>query len=410
MEVANPLKFVLVGHIDHGKSTLIGRLFYDTDSLPPDKIAEVKKASKERMDGEIEFAFLMDHLREEREQGITIDTAHTFFNTEKREYIIIDAPGHVEFVKNMLTGASQAEAALLIVDAEEGVGEQTRRHANLVSMLGLEQMVVVINKMDLVDYEESRFNEIKSEVRDFLQSVNLNPDYYIPISALKGDNVARHSDLMNWYDGMTVLESLDSLENDVPPEDKSLIFPIQDVYKISGKRIAVGRVEAGSLKSGMKVKILPEGGSTTIKSIERFKEERDKAVAGESIGVMTEDPVFLERGNILCVEKGEPEIDREIEANLIWLSKKAFEKEERIGFRLATQETRVQVPKIKERINSSSLKVLEKNASLIKNLEIGEVEIKTKTPIVFTKFTDVKEMGRFVLVRGNDVVAGGIIT
>jgi len=410
MSTENPLKFVLVGHIDHGKSTLIGRLFYDTNSLSPDKIAEVKKASQERMDGEIEFAFIMDHLREEREQGITIDTAHTFFHTKKREYIIIDAPGHVEFVKNMLTGASQAEAVLLIVGANEGVGEQTKRHANLVSMLGLEQIIVVINKMDLVNYEESKFNLLKGEVRKFLNSLNLNPDYYIPISALRGDNVARHSKGMKWYKGMTVLESLDSLKNEIPPEEKSLIFPIQDVYKISGKKIAVGRIEAGTLCSGMEVRILPGGEKTTVKSIEKFKEEKDRAVTGESIGITTGDPAFLERGNVLCLEEKELTIDNKINSSLIWLSKKAFNKEERVGLRLATQETKVNISEIRKRIDSSSLEVLEEKASSINNLEIGEVEIETKKPLAFTKFNDVKEMGRFVLIRGNDVVAGGIIT
>jgi len=409
MSDRSPLNFVLVGHIDHGKSTLIGRLFYDTNSLPPDKIAELKKASEERMDGEMEFAFIMDHFREEREQGITIDIAHTFFHTDKREYVIIDAPGHVEFVKNMLTGASQAEAALLIVDAEEGVGEQTKRHANLVSMLGLEQIIVVINKMDIVNYEEAHFNTLKDEVQGFLNSINLNPDYYIPISALKGDNVAKHSEKMKWYKGMTVLESLDSLENDVPPESKGLIFPIQDVYKISGKRIVVGRIESGVLRTGMKVKILPGNGETTVKSIEKFNESTDEAVAGESIGITTNDPVFLERGNVLCVEEKELTIDDKISSSLIWLSKESFSKDEKVGFRLATQETKGNITEIRERVDSSSLEVLEEKASSINNLEIGAVEIKTKKPIAFTKFVDVKEMGRFVLVRGNDVVAGGII-
>jgi bifunctional enzyme CysN/CysC/sulfate adenylyltransferase subunit 1 len=409
MGTENPLKFVMVGHIDHGKSTLIGRLFYDTNSLPPDKVAELKKASEQRIDGEMEFAFIMDHLREEREQGITIDTAHTFFHTEKREYVIIDAPGHVEFVKNMLTGASQAEAALLIVDANEGVGEQTKRHANLVSMLGVEQIIVVINKMDVVDYEENHFNNLKEEVQEFLGSINLKPDYYIPISALKGDNVAKRSENMEWYQGQTVLESLDSLKNEVPPEDKGLIFPVQDVYKISGKRIAVGRIEAGTLQSGMEVKILPGGGKTTIKSLEKFNEKKNKAVAGESIGITTTDPVFLERGNVLCVEEKYLTISDKVNSSLIWLSKEAFSKDEKLGLRLATQETRANIAEIRERVDSSSLEILEEKASSINNLEIGEVEIETKKPLAFTKFGDVKEMGRFVLVRGNDVVAGGII-
>jgi len=410
MEDGNTLKFVIVGHIDHGKSTLIGRLFFDTNSLPPDKIEEVKKASKGRMDGEMEFAFLMDHLREEREQGITIDTAQTFFKTPKREYVIIDAPGHVEFVKNMITGASQAEAALLIVDAKEGVAEQTRRHANLVSMLGLNQVIVMINKMDAVDYKQGRYDKIRSDVKEFFDTIALKADYYIPISALKGDNVATRSDLMKWYEGPTVLGSLDSLTNRVPPEDKSLLFPIQDVYKISGKRIVVGRVEAGTIESGIEVKILPGGEKTEVKSIEKFQEEKDKAVAGESIGIMTKDPVFLQRGNVLCIEGKEPTITNSFQANVIWLSREAFDIKERIMIRLATQEFSGNVIKIKRRIDSSSLSVLEEDASTIGNLEIGEVEIQVKAPVVLTKFNNIQELGRFVLVRGNDVVAGGIIT
>jgi len=297
----------------------------------------------------------------------------------------------------------------LIVDANEGVGEQTKRHANLVSMLGMEQIIVVINKMDIVNYEEAHFNRLKEEVHKFLNSVNLKPDYYIPISALKGDNVAKHSEKMKWYKGGTVLESLDSLKNEISPENKSLIFPVQDVYKISGKRIAVGRIEAGTIRSGMEVKILPGGGKTSVKSIERFNESTDEAVAGESIGITTDDPVFLERGNVLCVEEKELTIDNKINSSLIWLSKESFSKDEKIGLRLATQETKANISDIKERVNSSSLEILEKDASSINNLEIGEVEIETKKPLAFTKFSDVKEMGRFVLIRGNDVVAGGII-
>lgn len=410
MEERETLKFVIVGHIDHGKSTLIGRLFFDTDSLPPDKIEEVKKASEKRMDGELEFAFLMDHLREEREQGITIDTAQTFFQTPKREYVIIDAPGHIEFVKNMITGASQAEAAILIIDVDEGVAEQTKRHANFVSMLGLNQIIVVLNKMDTVDYEQNRYSEVKEQTSEFLKKLNLEADYYIPISALKGDNVATHSDNMKWYEGPTVLESLDSLENRVPPEDKNMLFPVQDVYKISGKRIAVGRVEAGTIKEGMEVRILPTGNKTKVKEILRFKEERKSATAGESIGIITEDPVFIERGNVLCLENREPNIDSKFRANLFWLSKNEFNIDERIRMRLATQEQLADIKKINRKIDSSSLEIIEQDATNLRNLEIGEIEIDTKKPVAFTEFNNIQELGRFVLVRGNDVVAGGIIT
>lgn len=404
------LKFVIIGHVDHGKSTLIGRLFFDTDSLPYDKIEEVKKASIDQDGTGIEFAFLMDHLREEREQGVTIDTAQTFFKTSKREYVIIDAPGHVEFVKNMITGASQAEAALLIVDVIEGVAEQTKRHANLISMLGLDQIIVVVNKMDETDYKEERFKEVKKDIGEFFNDIKIKGNFYIPISALKGENVVTHSKLMPWYKGPTILESLDSLKNRDSPKDKSLIFPIQDVYKMSGKRIAVGRVEAGYLEDGMEVKILPDGIKMKIKSIEKFNEKKNRAIAGESIGIITESPVFLQRGNVLCIEGMEPITTNSFEANLIWLSKDEFDISERIKLRLATQEINGTVKSIKKRIDSSSLEILEENAKKLKNLEIGDIVFEAKTPISITKFNDIQELGRFVLVRGNDVVAGGIIT
>jgi sulfate adenylyltransferase subunit 1 len=222
------LSFVIVGHVDHGKSTLIGRLLYDTDSLAPDKIEEVRKASSEQ-GKQTEFAYLLDHLEEERKQGITIDTTQVFFKTDKRRYVIIDAPGHVEFVKNMITGASQAEAAVLIVDVKEGVKEQTRRHSYMLSLLGLDQVIVVLNKMDLVDFSKDVFDSVKKDVEEWLKSIKISSSVYIPISASKGENIASRSEKMPWYSGATFLESLDTMQNKQPPEDKSLLLPIQDV-------------------------------------------------------------------------------------------------------------------------------------------------------------------------------------
>lgn len=409
MEDRGFLKFVIVGHIDHGKSTLIGRLLVDTDSIPYDKIKEIEESREKRMDGEIEFAFLVDHFREERERKITIDTVHTFFETPKRGYVIIDAPGHVEYVKNMIGGASQAEMALLIVDVTEGVCEQTKRHANLLSMLGIAQVIVAINKMDIVYYKEEKFKRVSNEVRGFFTQIGMNADYYIPISALKGDNVATRSRKMDWYDGPNILQSLDSTEIGSTAEDKSLLFPIQDVYEIDGNRIAVGRVEAGRVEAGMEVKILPEGRKSSIKRIEKFQEDRERVVAGESIGVIIEDPNFIQRGSVMCVEGKEPIVTNRIKANLIWLSKQGFIIDESIRMRLSTQEVNANITCIKKRIDSSSLEVIEEDATRIGNLEIGEVEIRTEEPIVVTKFNDIQELGRFVLVRGNDVVAGGII-
>ena len=403
------LSFVIVGHVDHGKSTLIGRLLYDTDSLPPDKIEEVQKASA-KAGKKTEFAYLLDHLEEERKQGITIDTTQVFFKTDKRRYVIIDAPGHVEFVKNMITGASQAEAAVLIIDVVEGVKEQTKRHSYMLSLLGLHQAVVVLNKMDLVDFSQERFNSVKEDVAEWLKSVNIEPTFYIPISAIKGDNIAGRSENMDWYTGPTFLESLDTLQNRQPPENKPLLFPIQDVYKIGDKRINVGRVEAGVISKGVEVKILPTSRLTSVNSIEKFLEDTNKAVASECIGITTADSVFLDRGNVVCLPDAEPTLTDKIAANIFWMSKRDFGKNQKLTMRCATQETSCKIESINKRIDSSTLEIIKENAKVIKNLEVAEVIIKTKKPVAIKDFNDVQELGRFVLVQDENICAGGIIT
>ncbi len=403
------LSFVIVGHVDHGKSTLIGRLLYDTDSLPPDKIEEIKKASADQ-GKRTEFAYLLDHLEEEHKQGITIDTTQVFFKTDKRRYVIIDAPGHVEFVKNMITGASQAEAAILIIDVTEGVKEQTRRHSYMLSLLGLHQVVVVLNKMDLVDFSQNRFETVKKDAHRWLKSINIEPTLFIPISAIEGNNITGKSENMNWYTGPTFLQSLGTLENRQPPEDKPLLFPIQDIYKIGDKRINAGRVESGTIAKGNEIKILPGGQVTNVNSIEKFLEDTDKAIASECIGITTADSVFLDRGNIVCLPGNEPSLTDRIPANIFWMSKRDFGKNQKLTMRCATQETSCKIESINKRINSSTLEVIEENAEVIKNLEVGEVIVKTKKPLAIKDFNDVQELGRFVLVHDENICAGGIIT
>ncbi len=403
------LKFVIVGHVDHGKSTLIGRLLYDTNSLPPDKIEEIQKTSK-ALGRETEFAYLLDHLEEERQQGITIDTTQVFFKTERREYVIIDAPGHVEFVKNMITGASQAEAAVLIIDVNEGVKEQTKRHAYILSLLGLRQVVAVLNKMDIVEFDKSRFFQVKEEIEKFLGSINISPIFYITIAAITGENIAKKSENMKWYKGPTFLESIDSLENKEAAVDKPLIFPIQDIYKTDSKRIAAGRIEAGALRSGQQVKVLPSYQLTRVRTVEKFPAQVDQASAGDSIGITVEDSLFLDRGYVLCEPGKEPVLTDTFKASLFWMAKKVFSKTERLIFRCSTQETTGKIETILRRINSSSLEIIEEQASELGNLEVGEVIVKTKDPIVIKTFQDVQELGRFVMVRDEDICAGGIIT
>jgi sulfate adenylyltransferase large subunit len=402
------LNFVIVGHVDHGKSTLIGRLMFETNSLPAGVMEEVTKTSQE-LGREVEFAYLLDHLEEERQQGITIDTTQVFFKTAMRDYVIIDAPGHVEFVKNMITGASQAEAAVLIVDAKEGIQQQTKRHAYILSLLGLGQVVVALNKMDLVEYKREVYEQVKSELVTFLDSIGVKPLFYIPIAAAKGDNISTRSQQMSWYDGPTFLECLDTLKSVEGPENKPLLMPVQDIYKVGEKRITAGRIEAGSMKAGQKVKILPTGEITQIKTIEKFPAEVEAAGTGESIGFTTADPSFIERGSVLVEPAYEPMMTDEFEATMFWMSKKDMKRGEKLVIRCATQEQNCRVERIARRMDSSSLELLGEDGEILKNLEVGEVVIKTKNPIVLTRFSDVQELGRFVIVRDENICAGGII-
>lgn len=402
------LKFVIVGHVDHGKSTLIGRLLYDTGSLPEEKIEEIRNVCNS-LEKEFEFSYVMDHLEEERDQGITIDTAQTFFNTEKREYVIIDAPGHVEFVKNMISGASQAEAAILIIDAEEGVKEQTRRHAYILGMLGLSQVIIIINKMDLIGYNQKRFEDVKNNIIEFLSKINVKPSCVIPISARKGDFVANKTNTMGWYNGPTLLEALDTFKVKESANNKPLRYVVQDIYNFD-KRIIVGRVESGILRKGDKIKILPSGEETIVKSIEEYLTNVTEAETGKSIGIVTEDKLFIDRGNVIIrINEDSPIVTNRIKANVFWMENMPFKKGESLWFRCATQEVGCEIEKIDKVINSSTLELIAEDTNEIKNREVASIIIKTQKPVVVENFNKTEELGRFVLGR-DDTCAGGIIT
>ena len=401
------LKLVIVGHVDHGKSTLIGRLLYDTESLPPDRLKEIEKVS-ESLGRDREFAFIMDSLEEERKRGITIDTTQTFFKTPKRRYVIIDAPGHKEFLKNMITGTSQAEAALLLVDAQEGVKEQTKRHGYVLAMLGLKQIVVVINKMDLVDYSQERFQVVKEEITSFLAGLEILPSHTIPISAIKGDNVAKKSEHLPWYTGPTVLEALDTF-SELKIEEKPLRFPIQDIYQIDEKRIIVGRVEAGTIKRGETLYLLPLKKEVKVESIERFMAEGvRKASVGESIGIYLGDDQEAQRGQILSRDQDSVITDR-IQANIFWMEKNVYSAGDPLLFRCVTQEIPCTIEKIYKTFDPASLEVAQENAVQIGEAEVAEVMISLARDAVIDPFQEIPEMGRFVLEQEGIPAAGGII-
>ncbi|MCK5270382.1 MAG: 50S ribosome-binding GTPase, partial [Sedimentisphaerales bacterium] len=343
------LKFVAVGHVDHGKSTLIGRLLYDTGSLPPDKMEEVRKFSEDA-DGVPEFAFVMDHLEEERRNRITIDTAQIFFSTARREYTIIDAPGHKQFLKNMITGSTQAEAALLLVDAMEGLREQTHRHAYMLSLLGVKQLMVVINKMDLIEYDKEKYDVLSSAVTKRLSEFGLEPLMVIPISARLGDNVAQRSEKLNWYEGPTLLEALDMLQSAPSEEAGVLRFPIQDIYDVEGEKILAGRVASGTLRQGREIIFHPSGKSATVGQIKKWNEQVDSAVAGESIGLVLRDGngamKALKRGEVACSVEASPNVSNTVVATVFWMSGEPLRKGDTIEFKCATQQVECKVQKI----------------------------------------------------------------
>jgi len=403
------LSFVIVGHIDHGKSTLIGRLLYDTDSLPEEKIEEIKQTCN-MLGRPFEFAYVMDHLDEEREKCITIDTAQIFFKKGNRNYVIIDAPGHKEFIKNMLTGASQADAAILIVDVDEGVKEQTRRHAYLLNMLGINQVVVVFNKMDKVNYDKAKFEEVKLELEKFLSNLGITPSYMIPISAKEGDNVVNKSENMGWYSGVNVIEALNSFRNRLSLLEKPLRFPLQDVYEVNGKKIYVGRIESGTLRKGDSVSVLPEGNNVKIANIENFGPELSEAGAGRSIGVTLENEADAGRGVVICSNDSKPEPKTKIKANVFWMGNEPVKKDEKIIYKSTTQEVGCRIGKIERKINSSTLELLGTNSDELGGLEAGEVSIELEKPVVVDNFNEIPPTGRFVLIKDGIVQGGGIIT
>nr|MCR4944884.1 50S ribosome-binding GTPase [Clostridium sp.] len=404
------LNIVAVGHVDHGKSTVIGKLLYDTHSLPEGAVEKVKRIAKET-GKPFEYAYLLDAFEEEQKQGITIDTTQIQFSTEKRDYVIIDAPGHKEFLKNMISGAANAEAALLIVDAKQGVQEQSRRHAYILSLLGIKKVYVIVNKMDLVDYSEEVFRKIVKEMGEFLGELNVHPLSYIPVSAFFGENILNSSEKMPWYTGHTLIESIDLVEKEKGIEDKSLRFPIQDVYKFDNRRIIAGRIESGKLKVGDKITIYPEGKETTVSSVEYWveKDKTDEVYAGQSVGITVTDEFFNKRGEIIAFENEKPEVSNSFRANIFWMGKNDLTVGKKYKIKLTTQEVEGEIEEIVRVIDASNLDSSKANTTVALN-DVAEVIIKTNEKVAFDKFSDINITGRFVLVEGYDVAGGGIIT
>jgi bifunctional enzyme CysN/CysC len=403
------LKIVFVGHVDHGKSTLIGRILHDTGSLPEGKIASIQKTCAEE-GMEFEYAFLLDALLEEQQQNVTIDTTEIPFRTKRRQYVIIDAPGHKEFLKNMITGASRADAAVLVIAANEGVREQSRRHAYLLSLLGIKQVIVVVNKMDLADFSEERFNEIEREYRKFLTDLGLEACAFIPASAKRGENVTQPSEKMKWNRASSVLEALDLLQTPEQEIDLPLRFCVQDVYRFDDRRIIAGRLETGRLRVGENVVFSPANKSAVVATIEEWNASPiDEAIAGDSIGITLAELIFVERGYVASHQTNTPIETNRFRADLFWMAQKPLAVGESCTMRLGTREVKCQVALIEQIMDSSTLETTSEKRNEIARNEVGRVTIQSRAPLVLDNHDRVPNLGRFVLVREGVICGGGIV-
>ncbi len=401
------LKIVIVGHVDHGKSTLVGRLFYETDSLPEGQYEKVKKSS-ERRGMPFEWSFLTDALQSERDQGITVDTTQIWFKTPKRDYVIIDAPGHKEFLKNMISGAASSEAALLIIDAKEGVKEQSKRHGYLLHLLGVQQIAVAVNKMDLVNYDEKVFKTIEKEYTAYLKSIGVIPKFIIPIAAREGDLITKKSENMKWYKGPAITEALDQFQQLPSLNQLPLRFPVQDVYKFDERRIIVGRIESGRLKVGDKIIFNPSNRVETVKSIEVWNSPATSEVtAGMSVGVTLESQIFVERGQVASHLKDAPKLTNIFRAKIFWLHDKPLEEGRKFKLKLATAEYQVEVKTVEKIVDTTDL--AHSTSKKLERLGVGEVILRSRSLISVDDFTNNQKTGRFMLLDGYDVAGGGII-
>src|SRR6201991_115293 len=402
------VRIVIVGHVDHGKSTLVGRLLHETGSLPEGKL-EMLKAVSARRGMPFEWSFLLDALQTERDQGITIDTTQIRFRTGSRDIVLIDAPGHAEFLRNMITGASQADGAVLIIDALEGVRDQTRRHGYLLHLLGVKQVAVVVNKMDRVDFSAARFKEISDEISAHLQSLGVTPTAVIPISARDGDGVAARTDRIGWYKGPTVVEALDALEPARPLGALALRLPGPAIYKIDDRRIVAGRIESGSLIAGDEIVIMPAGKIAKIKTVESWPVTpvAGRQGAGRSVGITLDRELFIERGDIIAHANAAPRETRRLRARIFWLHDKPLAKGDQLLVRCGPKESRATVVAIEKAVDPGELSSVENKA--IGRNHVGEIDISLSNPIATDPYTENPRTGRLVIEVSGRIAGGGLV-
>ena len=408
------MNVVVVGHVDHGKSTLIGRLLADTHSLPQGKLEQVK-ATCARNAKPFEYAFLLDALKDEQSQGITIDTARSFFKTERRRYILIDAPGHIEFLRNMITGAARAEAALLLIDAHEGIQENSRRHGYILSMLGIRQIVVLVNKMDLVGYDQAAFERLKAEYEAFLRRLDIHPVGFIPLSAVNGINVSQRGDAeMPWYRGPTMLAQLDALERAAEPSDLPFRFPVQDVYKFTeggdDRRIFAGTIRTGQITAGQAVAFHPSGTRSRIRSVEVFSAPpRSTAVAGQATGFTLETQLYIRPGELMVREdQPAPLIGRRFRVNLFWMGRAPMIQGKTYKLKIGTAQVPLKLVEVRSVLDATDF-IAEQTRPQVDRHDVAECVVETHRPIACDTIDQILHTGRFVVVDDYEIAGAGVI-
>jgi sulfate adenylyltransferase subunit 1 len=406
------LKFITAGSVDDGKSTLIGRLLYDSESILADQLEALHRSNRKNDDGSIDLAILTDGLKAEREQGITIDVAYKYFQTDKRKFIIADTPGHIQYTRNMVTGASNANLAIILIDARKGVIEQTIRHSFLVALLGLPQVVVCINKMDMVDYSEEVYNNIVTDYKALAEKVELKNVSYIPVSALKGDNIVYPSLNINWYKGESLLHFLETVEIAVDDSTAHARFPVQWVVRpqteeLHDYRGYAGRVSSGSFKVNDQVTVLPSGFNSTIEKIELLDQEPDEAFAGMSVTIHLKDEIDISRGDILVNTQYQPEVSQLIEADLCWMDTRALDTTHTYFIQHNSKVTRCRIQEVLYKVNINTLEK-EYNEDFKLN-DIGRIIIKTAEPLAFDLYQNNKANGGAIIIDSRTNVTVGAL-
>jgi len=409
------LRFSTAGSVDDGKSTLIGRLLYDSKSIFEDQYEAIEKSSKKKGDENVNLALLTDGLRSEREQGITIDVAYRYFATPKRKFIIADTPGHIQYTRNMVTGASTSNLSIILIDARKGIVEQTHRHTFIASLLGIPHVVFCINKMDLVDYSEEVFEKIKKETEAFASKLNVKDINFIPISALYGDNVVNKSKNMDWYNGGTLLYLLENIHIGSDENHIDCRFPVQTVIRPHSDeyhdyRGYAGRIAGGVFKKGDRVVALPSGFSSTIKSIDTMDGEVEKAFAPMSVSITLEDDIDISRGDMIVRKNNQPKISQDIEVMVCWMNSSPLQLGGKYALKHTTNDVRCIVKEIRYKVDINTLHRIEDDKNIEMN-DIGRIKIRTTKPLYFDDYQRNRNTGSLILIdeATHETVAAGMI-